>query len=70
MLAFAPDRVRSGQFWGVLSPICDCYQLKADFFNTLVCSPKLDFRSLEFSEIRMLRILLVLVQVPGQSRFT
>jgi len=35
MLAFAPDRVRKRQFWGVLSPIGGRYQLKARFFNTL-----------------------------------
>jgi hypothetical protein len=38
MLAFAPDRVRKRQFWGVLSPICGRYQLNADFFNTLTPS--------------------------------
>jgi hypothetical protein len=38
MLAFAPDRVRKRQYWGVLSPICSRYQLNADFFNTLTPS--------------------------------
>src|SRR5829696_6528992 len=40
MLAFASDRVRKRQFWGVLSPICGRYQLRADFFNTLACPRK------------------------------